>query len=673
MNLFHIGSEFKRFFRGKLGPLALLVIILLPLLFGGLLVWSYWDPVGRINRLPVALVNSDTGAELDGERVNVGDQIVENLLANDQITLTEVSPEEATQGIEDGTYYFGIEFPEDFSEAATSVSSDNPHQATLNAVYNNNNGFLAQVLGNNVVMVVLNTINTELGSQVADRLLVGFNTLGEGMRQAGDGAQQLNDGAQRAKDGGTELASGASQLNDGLKAADDGAQQLASGAQQLDQGLATASNGADQLARGLGQLNDATDTLGNGAGQVSEGVNRIVDLANSASQAQENLLIPLVNLSAQLRSTGVPQALSLAEETDKLITQLRTQGVGSESEIIGQLNQLKDGAAEIHRQLVDPAADYRAGVNRATDASAQLATGLHTLKDGSQKLVVGARTLASGTSKLSAGSTQLTVGANQLADGLVQLDAGSGELALKINEGAMQVPQFGDDIRSDAARSVSTPVMQVNPKHTMSLFGEGLSPMFISIGLFIGATVTFMVMRPLHKRAIDSGMSSFRVAVVSYLPPMLVGLAQATIMFLVQKQFIGLEAAHEWGLWAGMCIISMSFMALVQGINSALGATVGRVICLGLMSLQMVSSGGLYPPETQPAPLRFFHNYDPMTYSVNLIRHAIVGVDNAADPRAMQAIAVLACVAVVFFAITVLAARKERQMSVKDLHPEISV
>lgn len=673
MNLFHVGSEFKRFFRGKLGPLALLVILLIPLLFGGLLVWSYWDPVGRINQLPVALVNSDKGAEVGGERINAGDTIAQNLLANDQITLTEVSPEEAARGIEDGTFYFGIELPEDFSEAATSVNTDDPHQATLNAVYNNNNGFLAQVLGNNVVAVVLDTINTELGAQLADRLLVGFNTIGEGMRQAGDGASRLNDGAKRAKDGGTELASGADQLDNGLKAADDGAQQLASGAQQLDQGLGTASSGADQLAQGLSQLNAATDTLGNGAGQVSQGVDRIVGLANDASRAQENLLAPLVNLSAQLRSTALPQALTLADETDRLITQLRTQGVGSGSEIISQLNQLKGGAAEIHRQLVNPAADYRAGINRATDASAQLATGLHTLKDGSQKLVVGARTLASGTSQLSEGSTQLTVGAKQLADGLVQLDAGSGELALKINDGAKQVPQFGDDIRADAARSVSTPVLQANPKDTMSLFGEGLSPMFTSIGLFMGGTITFMLMRPLHRRAIESGMNPFRVAVVSYLPPMFVGLAQATIMFWVQKQFIGLEAAHELGLWAAMCVISMAFMALVQGINSALGATVGRVVCLGLMSLQMVSSGGLYPPETQPAPLRFFHNFDPMTYSVNLIRHAIVGADSVTDPRVIQAITVLAGVAAVFFTITVLAARKERQMRLKDLHPEVSV
>lgn len=423
----------------------------------------------------------------------------------------------------------------------------------------------------------------------------------------------------------------------------------------------------------MNQLNAATDTLGGGAGQVSAGVDQVVGLANSASQAQNNLITPLVNLSAQLRATGFPQAQELANQADGIITQLRTQGVGPDSQLITRLNELKGGAAEVHRQLVDPAAQYRAGVNQATAGANQLSQGLHTLKDGSSRLVVGAQTLAGGTSRLSAGSTQLTVGANQLASGLVQLDSGSDELALKINEGAAQVPTFGDATRSDAARAISTPVVEMTPRDTMTLFGEGLSPMFISIGLFMGGTVTFMLMRPLHRRAIDSGMSPVRVAVVSYIPPLVVGLAQATVMFFVQKQLIGLEAAHELGLWAAMCVTSMAFMVLVQGINSGLGATVGRVICLGLMSLQMVSSGGLYPPETQPAPLQWFHTFDPMTYSVNLIRHAIIGVDSAADPRVIQALLVLALVAAIFFTITVLSARRERQMMAKDLHPEVSV
>ena len=72
MSGLHIGTDFRKFLNGKLPPLALIAIMLLPLLFGGLFVWSYWDPLGNLYKLPVALVNSDEGEN--------GDQVVDELL-----------------------------------------------------------------------------------------------------------------------------------------------------------------------------------------------------------------------------------------------------------------------------------------------------------------------------------------------------------------------------------------------------------------------------------------------------------------------------------------------------------------------------------------------------------------------------------------------------------------
>lgn len=673
MNLFHIGSEFRRFGHGKLPPLALLVIILLPLLFGGLFVWSYWDPIGRLDKLPVAIVNSDEGADSNGQHINAGDQVIDGLLQNKSVKFVAVSADEAKTGIEDGTYYFGIELPTDFSQAAVSANTDTPHQATLNAVYNNNNGFLATMLGNQVVSKVLATVNQEVGSQVANKLLVGFNTIGSGLHTAGDGANQLAEGATKAKDGSTTLADGAQELSDNMKTADDGAQQLATGAEKLDSGISTASQGADTLASGLSQLDAATDTLGNGAGQVSQGVDQVVGMADQASNAQSQLVAPLVNLSAQLRSTGLPQASQMADQADAIITQLNSTGIGQDSQMITQLHSLRDGAAEVQRQLVDPTAEYRAGVDKAAAGSQELATGLHTLSDGSQQLVVGAKKLADGTSKLAAGSEQLTVGAQQLSSGLVTLDSGSGELALKLNDSAGQVPSFSDDTIDGASTNVSTPVALGVPKDQLSKFGVGLAPMFISLGLFMGGTVCFMVMRPLQRRAIESRMNPARAVLATYTPAAIVGVCQATVMFFVQKLFIGLHASTELGLWAAMAATSLLFICITQGLNSVFGATVGRVLCIALMSLQIVSSGGLYPPETQPAPLRWFNTYDPMTYTVNLIRHMINGPSTSGDPRVWQAMWVMALIFVIFFVASSLSARRERQMQMKDLHPEVAV
>lgn len=40
---------------------------MLPLLYGALYLWSFWDPYGRLDKIPVALVNDDKGAAV-GEK-----------------------------------------------------------------------------------------------------------------------------------------------------------------------------------------------------------------------------------------------------------------------------------------------------------------------------------------------------------------------------------------------------------------------------------------------------------------------------------------------------------------------------------------------------------------------------------------------------------------------------
>ncbi|BFO20761.1 hypothetical protein SHKM778_71490 [Streptomyces sp. KM77-8] len=53
--------ELRRFGRGKLPRAALVALLVLPLLYGALYLWSFWDPYGRLDRIPVALVNDDQG------------------------------------------------------------------------------------------------------------------------------------------------------------------------------------------------------------------------------------------------------------------------------------------------------------------------------------------------------------------------------------------------------------------------------------------------------------------------------------------------------------------------------------------------------------------------------------------------------------------------------------
>lgn len=669
MSLFHIGSELRRFGHGKLPRLAIVVVACLPLIFGGLFVWAYYDPIGNLKNLPVALVNSDAGAEYpDGTPLQAGDTIVQALHENGVVDFKDVDAEEARIGVGEGTYYFAMEIPTDFSESAVSVQSEQPHSAKINVLFNNRNGLIPTTVGNMVTREIITVIDGQLGAEVASQLLMGYTTIGEGMNEAADGSQQLADGSAEAEDGAEQLYDGALELRDGMVEADDGVGQLQDGAEQLDDGLAEAKDGSDQLSDGLAQLKAATDLLGDGAQQVSDGVDQVAELADSVANIQEQVLAPLVNVSTQLRSLGFTQ---LANVADAAITQLRSYGL--DGEVLGQIGLLQDGARTISTELLSPVAQYRSGMDQAAEGSQELADGLAQLKDGSGQLLVGVNQLADGTSQLVDGSNQLVVGMAQLRDGTVQLADGSTELTLAISEGAEEVPRWEGDRLTEASDAVSQAVQREMIGQNFTKFGIGLAPFFISLALFVGATTMFMLLRPIQRRALDSGVDPFRAMLASYFPAMLVGLTQAVLIWVVQHFLIGFEAFHPWRLLLAMMGVSMVFVAITQAINTVVGATAGRVICLMLMALQLVSSGGLYPLETQPQFLQKIHAWDPMTYSVDLFRSCIVEGIGVPDYRGYQGIFVLILVGIIAWAVSTVGAWWGRVVPAKDLHPEVSV
>lgn len=634
----HIGSELRRLRRGVLPPVGFVVICLLPLIFGGLFPWAYFDPVGGLSRMPVAVVNSDRGGTLGGEPFNAGDLVADELEKNDDVNFIPVSADEARRGVADGTYYLAIELPEDFSDAATSIRGENPQSATINVQLNNNNGFIASTLGNQVSTTVVNTVDQQLGEQVTNQLLLGYSTVKDGMSTARDGAGTLHDGTSSARTGAEDLTSGAATLEEGLATAEQGTQRLREGASTLDAGLAKAEEASAQLADGLSQLDAVTNRVGQGA--------------DNLQAAFDQAVAPLVNASAALRSSGLPGAPQLVDQIDAALHGVRTES---------QAAQLRDALGA-----------YRAGMNTATAGAHALNEGLVQLKDGSSALVVGVNAVADGSSKLSAGATQLRTGAAALRDGLVTLDDGSGELAFKLGEGTDAVPTWEGQRLNDASAVGGQPAHRELTGDGLTKFGVGLAPFFLSLAMFIGGIMMFFVLNPLQRRALDSGVSPLRAVLASYLPAIVVGTLQATIVWAVITGLVGLDPARPGLLWAALVGVSWTFVAVVQAINAAVGATAGRVVAIAFMALQLVSSGGLYPPETQPAFLRWFNTYDPMTYSVNIFRQAIIGPGQG-DPRLQQGVIVLACVWVGALAVSSLAAWAKRVIARKDLHPELAI
>src|SRR4051794_24937948 len=116
----HIGTELKRFKKGRMPKIALVAIILMPLLYGAMYLWAFWNPFGQVQHLPIALVNNDRGAVVDGTALNAGTEITDQLVAGGDLDWQTVSAAEAQDGVRHGRYYFALEIPAGFSAAVAS-------------------------------------------------------------------------------------------------------------------------------------------------------------------------------------------------------------------------------------------------------------------------------------------------------------------------------------------------------------------------------------------------------------------------------------------------------------------------------------------------------------------------------------------------------------------------
>ncbi|MFC4603467.1 YhgE/Pip domain-containing protein [Rhodococcus kronopolitis] len=612
--------------RMHLTRLALAALVIAPLALLGFYMWALWDPGDTVNRLPVAIVNSDAGADLDGTRLDAGAEVESALLDGGDVNWQAVSLEEAKAGVEDGRYYFSVVIPEDFSADIASAASGNGSKATLDVVYNDHNSLVAGPVGESVMAQVRSAISESIGEQSVDQVLVGLGDVGKGLDEAAAGARQLSDGTGEALDGVTQLSDGSVELSNGLHEAYAGSGELADGTGQLAAGAGEASAGSAELADGMSQLVAGTDQLGAGATQISEVIDTVVT--------------PLLDAAL---AAGLPTG---------------------EEDIAGQLQQLRDGAKQLAHELSDPNAEYRGGLESAAAGSKELNTGLGELAAGANELNAGAQELNSGLGQLDAGGTELSAGLGQLKDGVGQLDAGSAQLAAGLADGAKQVPHFTPDERAKTAGLMSAPVAVAEDNLFVAAgFGPGAVPVVMSVLMFLVGILTWFVARPRGGRrpAEDEDESVVRGGLRRYRMPAAVTLVAALVLSVVSLTVAKADPPSVLALVAVMIVIGAAAVALGRVFTVVLGAVNGTFVALGALMIQIFAFGGVYPIEQMPAPIRLLHDLMPLTYARNALRMVLAGYYG---PRFWLAVAVLLGVVVASVAFTIWWRRRLRSEDV---------
>lgn len=392
-------------------------------------------------------------------------------------------------------------------------------------------------------------------------------------------------------------------------------QTLVSGVDALDAASTSVAKGASSLAEGAARVDSGASSLASGAATLADGNAQIASGASSLASG----------------------SATLAEGTENLKS-------GTDS--------LKSGTAT----LKDGTSTLAEKEQSAVEGQQKVADGASNLKDGASQLTEGTEKLASGTDQLNSGASELKDGTSSLQSGLAS--------------GTKQVPNLSESEQAKVADTMSNPVTLSHDSLASGRnYGEGMGPFFMCLALWIGGLMLVQTLRVMNNRALASHAPSVRVMLGSWMPFGLVGIAQATLMFVVIKFGLGFEMAHPWLAWLFLCFVALIFTGFIHGLTVFLGAP-GKLVALVVLILQLVTGGGTMPYETLPESIRWMHDFFPMGYAVTGMRRLSYGVNESSLWGIML---VLTLWGLAGLLLGYLGTRRDRTWSLKKLAPEITV
>ncbi|MFE5210717.1 YhgE/Pip family protein [Streptomyces sp. NPDC056600] len=685
--------ELRRFGRSRLTRAALVSMILLPLLYGALYLWSFWDPYGNLDRVPVALVNQDRGATAEGERLTAGDDIADGLRDSGVFDWRQVGPEEAREGVESGRYYLSLTIPADFSKRIASGGSDDPRAGALKVRTDDANNYIVGQISRTVFAEVRTAASTKATRGFLDHIFVSFSDIHDATEEAATGADDLAGGIEKAKKGSQDLAgglgdarTGSEDLHKGLTRLHGGSEDVASGARRVAAGTGTLAgkvNGVADTVRPFLEKNEQTiaDTarlVADSAAEVRANLGTLADAAPGASRDAATASATLTEVHhtrcevSPLPDPACPDlkkardaavdAAAVAADVDKLVAGQKDH-LAALDKHLATLEKQADALADRAPRLTEDLDDAVSRINALDRGAKAVAAGAGDLHKGLGRAEKGAANLDEGVGALKKGADRLDGGIYRLVDG-------SGELAGGLHEGAGKIPDLDTAERDRRTEVMADPVRLANSKlHQADNYGTAFAPYFIPLALWVGAMVAYMLIQPLNRRALAAGAPAWRIAVAGWLPVAALGVLQVTALMSVLHWGIGLRTARGAATVGFLLLVTVCFAAIVQWLNARFGAA-GRILVLALLMLQLTSAGGTYPVETSPGFFGAIHPYLPMSHVVEALRRLITGGDTA---PVLQACAVLLAYTAGALVLTSVAARRKQVWTFDRLRPELSL
>ena len=633
----------KEKLKSKFKYVVLFVILFIPFIYSFFYLKAYWNPYGKgnIDNLPVAIVNEDTGDKANS--------LIDGIKDSKKLKISVVSEKDAEKGLNEGTYYAVIKVPQSFTSDMESANNDNKKHATITYSPNQKSNYLASQIINNVVLTVEKNLDNEVNSKIVEGLTDSLkevpgslDTINYGFNKLSDGTNKLKDGSKKLYSGTNELATNYSLFNNGINSVNDGASSLYTGAKSLDDGLGILQSSLSNIdLSGLEYLGQSVTLLNENEKNFNNGLQSYNSLVNFAISNPDYLGITtsvLHNYNEMIPVTDY----TLAEYINSVGTKLGT----SSNAIASGVSSLNDGINGDGSQL-----------NILKTKLSELQSGVDKLKSGSNSLVDGTSKLTMGINTLNKNSNQILNGINNLNTGVYTLNNGVLTLNSSISSAKNELSSKTKDTKESikkvetlseySSKPVNVETKEVNE---VSSYGTAFSPLFISVGLWVGCLMMFMVLYyDKEERFGVFSISDNRLVKKTLAYHGLITIS-SVILALCLDLFLEFDVTDYKLYYGAFILIANTFMAIIEFLITNF-KDIGKFIALILLVLQLAASGGTFPIETVTKGFRWMNNYLPMTYSIRLLKEPLVKINKS---LLTNSLVVLIVIFIVFFVLNII-------------------
>lgn len=617
-------------------------VIIIPLVYSYLYLFAFWDPYSRLNELPVAVITEDKGGLVNGVQKNIGQEIVDELKTSDDVKWVFTTKAEAEEGINAHKYYSSVTIPENFTTEI--ASADSPERVKGLVVYhvNEKRNFLAGQVMSRVAIELENKISKSISEEIVKAMTDKVRELPDSLSELEDGLGEMKDGTGTLYEKTGDLVDGQAKFNDGLLKLDtglvsakdgsaklqEGTTQLAAGATQFSQALkegavktATLKTGSATFNTGLTSLNENLQKYTTGVGQYVDGINQ----GAAAQVAIGNSLKAYLGSHPEAMKDANMQAILKTMEASKAgqakLAAASTTLKDSGTALAQGSSKLATGYAQIDQGITL----VSTSMGTASQKAGELSAGATAVANGMTKIQTGLGKATEGSNLLVTNSVKLIEGEEKLRDGIKTLDEGVTEAKDKVSESVTEAKTKVldlDGIEAYTADPVDFEEQKINP---IPDYGTAFTPYFVSLSLWVGALMMFFAIyldstvRFRRSNSKSKGFARFGAYTA-------IGITQALVLAFVLRTALHLEVKNVALFYVTCVAISLAFVSIMRFLLVHVGE-VGKFLAVLILILQLTACGGTFPMELVPRFFQIINPAMPMTYSVNVLKEVISGVD----------------------------------------------